>query len=164
MVVLQQILPRLNLPTTSDFGAEGVALSGSGQPNAMVEIWAGESRVGTAQVGPDGRWSLQARLSEGSHQMIVRTVDAAGKTLNEASAGAIKVAKAPAAAGQAYIVKAGDWLSALAQKFYGDATLYPRIVEGTNAKAASDSTFAKISDPDLIEAGQKLWIPPKPAD
>ena len=42
--------------------------------------------------------------------------------------------------------------------------VYPRIVEGTNAKAASDSSFAKISDPDMIEVGQKLWIPPKPAD
>jgi nucleoid-associated protein YgaU len=41
--------------------------------------------------------------------------------------------------------------------------LYTLIIEGTNAKAAVDPTFAKITDPDRIEPGQKLWIPARPA-
>ena len=61
--------------------------------------------------------------------------------------------------GQAYIVQADDWLSKLSLKFYGDIAKYPAIVEATNAKAKGDSTFDVITNPDLIEIGQKLWIP-----
>ena len=61
--------------------------------------------------------------------------------------------------GEVYIVQADDWLSKLAEKFYGDILAYPDIVEGTNAKAAEDDSFAVIEDPDVIEVGQKLWIP-----
>jgi LysM repeat protein len=61
--------------------------------------------------------------------------------------------------GQEYIVQAGDWLSKLAQAYYGDPLAYPVIVEATNAKAVQDDSFAVIENPDLIEVGQKLWIP-----
>jgi Cu-Zn family superoxide dismutase len=61
--------------------------------------------------------------------------------------------------GQEYVVQADDWLSKIADKFYGDLFAYPAIVEATNAKAAEDSTFAMIDNPDVIEIGQKLWIP-----
>jgi heat shock protein HslJ len=40
---------------------------------------------------------------------------------------------------------------------------YPVIVEATNAKAAEDDTFALITNPDLIEVGQKLWLPTQAA-
>jgi hypothetical protein len=33
------------------------------------------------------------------------------------------------------------------------------IVEATNARAAEDVSFVVIDNPDLIEVGQKLWIP-----
>lgn len=61
--------------------------------------------------------------------------------------------------GNVYVVQADDWLSKLAGKFYGDIFAYPAIVEATNAKAAEDNSFAIIDNPDLIEIGQKLWIP-----
>jgi hypothetical protein len=57
------------------------------------------------------------------------------------------------------VVQTGDWLSKLADKFYGDPQAWGVIVDATNAKAASDNTFATITDPNLIEVGQKLWIP-----
>ncbi len=63
--------------------------------------------------------------------------------------------------GEVYIVQTDDWLSKLAQKYYSDALAYPAIVEATNAKAAEDTTFAPITDPDVIKVGQKLWIPAK---
>lgn len=62
-------------------------------------------------------------------------------------------------AGQEYTVQADDWLSKLAEKFYGDPLAYPAIVEATNARAADASDFTAIDDPDLIEVGQKLVIP-----
>lgn len=61
--------------------------------------------------------------------------------------------------GQAYTVQANDWLSKIAEKYYDDVLVYPIIVEATNAKATEDDSFALIEDPDLIEVGQKLWIP-----
>ena len=61
--------------------------------------------------------------------------------------------------GEVYIVQADDWLSKIADKFYGDAFAYPAIVEATNTKGVADDTFAIIDDPDFIEVGQKLLIP-----
>ena len=47
-----------------------------------------------------------------------------------------------------YTVKAGDSLSAIAQKYYGDAMEYKNIAHYNN-----------ISNPDLIQVGQKIRIP-----
>ncbi len=57
------------------------------------------------------------------------------------------------------IVQADDWLSKLADKFYGDALAYPVIVEATQAQAAADDSYATIDNPDLIEVGWKLCVP-----
>ncbi|GIK36736.1 MAG: hypothetical protein BroJett011_05690 [Chloroflexota bacterium] len=61
--------------------------------------------------------------------------------------------------GQEYTIQADDWLSKLADKFYGDPLAFPAIVEATNAKAAADNAYAAIGDPNVIEVGQKLFIP-----
>lgn len=66
---------------------------------------------------------------------------------------------AQAPAGREYVVQADDWLSKIAEKEYGDVLAYPTIVEATNAKAAEDASFAAIANPDVIEIGQKLWLP-----
>jgi len=71
----------------------------------------------------------------------------------------LSLAYAQAPEGQAYVVQAGDWLSKLAQQEYGDPLAYPAIVEATNAKAAEDDSFTVITNPDVIEIGQKIWIP-----
>lgn len=57
------------------------------------------------------------------------------------------------------IVQADDWLSKIADKFLGDVLAFPAIVEATNAKAATDDTYATIDNPDVIEPGWKLCIP-----
>lgn len=61
--------------------------------------------------------------------------------------------------GQDYTVQANDWLSKLADKFYGDIFSYPAIVKATNEKALTDDSYAIITNPDVIEVGQKLYIP-----
>jgi polar amino acid transport system substrate-binding protein len=58
-----------------------------------------------------------------------------------------------------YTVQAADWLSKLADKYYGDAGAWPAIWLATNARAAEDDTFELILDPDLLEIGQTLLIP-----
>ena len=49
-----------------------------------------------------------------------------------------------------YIVQSGDTLSALAQRFYGKASLYPKIFEANRDI---------LTDPNKIKPGQVLRIP-----
>jgi nucleoid-associated protein YgaU len=51
---------------------------------------------------------------------------------------------------QTYVVVAGDSLSKIAKRFYGDANKWHRIHE---------ANAAQIKNPDLIHPGQKLTIP-----
>jgi branched-chain amino acid transport system substrate-binding protein len=66
---------------------------------------------------------------------------------------------APQAQGEEYTVRAGDWLSKLADKYLGDPMAYSALLLATNKKHGEDATFAYIDSPDLIEPGWKLWIP-----
>jgi heat shock protein HslJ len=61
------------------------------------------------------------------------------------------------------VVQADDWLSKIAEKEYGDPLQYPVIVEATNSKAQSDSSYTAIDTPDLIEPGWKLCLPAQDA-
>ena len=62
--------------------------------------------------------------------------------------------------GEDYTVQADDWLSKIADKTYGDLLAFPAIVTATNQKAATDDSYALITNPDVIEIGQKLYLPP----
>lgn len=66
---------------------------------------------------------------------------------------------APPAQGEEYTVRAGDWLSKLADKYLGDPMLYPAIMKATNVKHFADPTYDFILNPDIIKPGQKVWIP-----
>jgi nucleoid-associated protein YgaU len=55
------------------------------------------------------------------------------------------------AGGQTYEVKSGDNLSKISRQFYGDADEYMRIFYANRDK---------LNDPDKIQVGQKLVIPP----
>ena len=55
------------------------------------------------------------------------------------------------AAGQTYEVKSGDNLSKISKQFYGDSDEYMRIFYANRDK---------LNDPDKIQIGQKLIIPP----
>ena len=57
------------------------------------------------------------------------------------------------------VVQADDWLSKIADKFYGDVLAFEAISEATNAKADGDSSYATIDDVNIIEPGWKLCIP-----
>ncbi|MEW5961627.1 MAG: hypothetical protein AB1801_28245 [Chloroflexota bacterium] len=61
--------------------------------------------------------------------------------------------------GQEYVIQADDWLSKLAEKYLGDGTLWPQIVEATNTRAAADPRLAVIENPNVIHPGQLIFIP-----
>ncbi len=63
--------------------------------------------------------------------------------------------------GQDYVIVADDWLSKLADKFLGDVLSYPAITYYTNQKNKEDSSYAKITNSDVIEVGWKVYIPSK---
>lgn len=60
--------------------------------------------------------------------------------------------KAPAQAEQVeyYLIQSGDTLSKIAQRYYGDASAYPKIFEANREV---------IEDPNKIFPGQKIRIP-----
>jgi rhamnose transport system substrate-binding protein len=73
-------------------------------------------------------------------------------------AGAVYAQATKVACESDYTVQANDWLSKLADKYYGDVLAYPAIFDATNA-AGGD--YAKIANADRIEIGWKLCIPSK---
>ena len=58
----------------------------------------------------------------------------------------------PASGGQTYAVKSGDTLSKIAKQFYGDANAYMDIFNANRDK---------LNDPNKIQPGQQLVIPPR---
>jgi TolB protein len=61
--------------------------------------------------------------------------------------------------GQAYIIQLNDTLWKLAEKYLDDGNSYPAIVAATATQANLDSSFTAITDPNLLQPGQKIWIP-----
>ncbi|MCL4302467.1 MAG: extracellular solute-binding protein [Anaerolineae bacterium] len=63
------------------------------------------------------------------------------------------------AGGEDYIAQADDSLSKLADKFFGDINAYWAIMSATNQANAADPSYVKITNPDVLEVGDKLRIP-----
>jgi peptide/nickel transport system substrate-binding protein len=59
-----------------------------------------------------------------------------------------------------YVVQADDSLSIIAERYFGNVLAYPVIADATSAVAASDDSYTVIDNPDVIEIGWKLCIPP----
>jgi Tol biopolymer transport system component len=47
----------------------------------------------------------------------------------------------------------------LAEKYLGNGNHYPAIVDATAAQSSVDASFTSITDPNLLQPGQKIWIP-----
>ena len=58
-----------------------------------------------------------------------------------------------------YTALADDWLSKLSDKYLGDVLAYPAITHYTNQKFVEDSSYAIITDSNIIDVGAKLYIP-----
>jgi LysM repeat protein len=69
-----------------------------------------------------------------------------------AASAAPSASAAANAGGQTYTVQSGDTLSKISKQFYGDANKYMEIFNANKDK---------LKDPDKIQVGQVLTIPPK---
>jgi|SRR6476620_5440999 len=72
-------------------------------------------------------------------------------TYDEAKAAAAAAGGGQGQGGQTYEVKSGDNLSKISKQFYGDPNEYMRIYYANRDK---------LRDPDKIQVGQQLTIPP----
>lgn len=91
--------------------------------------------------------SGEAESSEAMEKAVLMAGNLKG--VSEVSAGGLIAPPAPSPV-EYYEIKSGDTLSAIAQKYYGKASAYPRIFEANREV---------IKDPDLIFPGQKIRIP-----
>jgi len=62
-------------------------------------------------------------------------------------------------AGEEYTIAVADWLSKLADKYFGNIFAWPAIMAATNQKHLEDDSYAFIENADIIEPGWQLWIP-----
>jgi uncharacterized surface protein with fasciclin (FAS1) repeats len=58
-----------------------------------------------------------------------------------------------------YVVQSDDWLSKIAEKFYGDPLAYSSIFEATNTAASAGGAYDAIANADIIEFGQTRCMP-----
>ncbi len=57
------------------------------------------------------------------------------------------------------VVQSGDTLSAIAARYYGSLSAYQQIIDATNAKAATDSSYTSIANANTLTVGWKLCVP-----
>ena len=88
----------------------------------------------------------QLKLANPANDDVTADIDVReSRTMAAAAGGAEGVSS------QTYEVKGGDTLSKISKQFYGDANEYMRIFYANRDK---------LNDPDKIQVGQKLNIPP----
>lgn len=63
------------------------------------------------------------------------------------------------AAGQPYQIQAGDWLSKIANREYGNPLNYRAIVQYTNQQCRIDNTFSCIENPDRVQPDWTIYLP-----
>ncbi len=132
---------------------QGKKLFGAGDdPAAKIkqEIEAANPGVQNLNVEfQDGQVKLSGDAA--SAEALEKAVLIAGNTQGVAGVSADQV-QAPPQSGKVeyYIIQKGDTLSAIAKKYLGNASAYPKIFEANREV---------IKDPDLIYPGQKIRIP-----
>ncbi len=177
------LIPVVIPPTIGDSAvvAGCIELSGTGTAGADTQIRSDDNILGSVNVSEDGTWTITACVDPGNFQIVAVTVNEVGAEISR-SVGLVVLVPAPTAVptpvpveteaiqttpeattiagdGQDYIVEQGDWLMGLSREFYGDASRAEDIFNASNAKAAEDSSYATITNPNILEVGWKIWLP-----
>ncbi|MHA6289201.1 LysM peptidoglycan-binding domain-containing protein [Maricaulis sp. CAU 1757] len=139
---------------TIDYDETGaVIFSGRAETGTVVRVFANGALIGEAQVGRDGRWTLQAGslLAPGVYDLQIDQVDSDGQVTAVIVLPFERVAAEALDLGpDSVVVQPGNSLWRLARRLYGEGIQYTVIYEANRAQ---------IRDPDLIYPGQVLQAP-----
>ncbi|MCB0166767.1 MAG: hypothetical protein KDI79_21250 [Anaerolineae bacterium] len=166
------IAPMLISPQSGDTLLTGrQTFRGTGEPEMALEIVVDGESLGTTTVRDNGAWSFAETIDgTGEIEVMINALDAEGEVVASSEVVTLILTEPEEVTIEAeadetglicqeeYTVVADDWLSKLADKYFGDLFLYPAIVTATNEKHGIDETFAEIDNPDIIEPGWKLCI------
>lgn len=130
----------------------GVIVAGRGAPGSSVRLYADNRPVGTAQVGPDGRWRIDIpQLGEGNYTLRVDELGPQGRVTARAETPFQRArVPAPGPGEQLVVVQPGNSLWRISRRVYGEGLRYTAIF---------DANREQIRDPDLIFPGQVFAVP-----
>ncbi len=131
---------------TVDYDANGHAIfSGTAPAGDHITLALGGAKIGDAVTGPDGRWTLSAKVPHDNGTLIVADGNAAPVTAPFA------LETLPDAVADGHIIIApGQNLWLIARHVYGQGNLYTLIYKANTSQ---------IRDPNLIFPGQAFALP-----
>jgi len=139
-----------------------VALEGTGQPGAEVEILDNGKVVGKAVVQADGTWKFDYKFEPGAHSLAVQN---AGDAASASEAINVEVAAAPKPAAATGVCSAGNIPMGVDQ---GTTYIVARceymglIAQRTGVKLADlIAANPQVTNPSLIYPDQVLNLPPR---
>ena len=124
------------------------------QAARAIEAYIATQKLGVegVQVDYDGATStVNVSGQAPSQEALEKVTLCCGNVASVKQVNNLMAVATPAPEAQYHDVVRGDTLSAIAKKYYGDASKYPKIFEANKPM---------LSDPDKIYPGQKLRIPP----
>jgi hypothetical protein len=139
---------------TAEYGApDRLMLSGHADPDARLNVYAGDRLIGAVTADRAGKWSLVAPHPEpvGGIELRLDELAADGTVAHRIAApfGAV-AAGLVAAGGGVYIVRRGNSLWVIARQIYGKGFRYTAIYSANRDQ---------IRDPNLIYPGQTFKLP-----
>nr|WP_246157281.1 LysM peptidoglycan-binding domain-containing protein [Sneathiella litorea] len=143
---------------TVNYDDEGtLELSGRGKPGREITVYVDNKPVGSAEVDPDGNWSLvpDQSIPAGNHTLRIDQHDENGKVISRVELPfqktlASDVVLAQASGNLSAIVQPGNSLWRIARRVYGEGMEYTVIYQANQDQ---------IRDPDLIYPGQIFSLP-----
>jgi len=147
--------PQLSLDILDyDPRSQQLTMSGHAAPGAQVQLYVGNSWVGTVTADPQGRWSATGHvpLAPGNYEVRVDALGTNGAVAQRVAAPFERKATPGLAPGRrfAYLVRPGNNLWEIARRTYGDGLRYTVIYSANHDR---------IRDPDLIYPGQVFRLP-----
>jgi nucleoid-associated protein YgaU len=137
----------LSLDSAEFDAGNQLTLSGRATPGTQLNVYAGQTLLGTPTADNAGKWSLTTTYAQPSSGVELRLQELASAG---GAAHQLTVPLAPPTAGGTYVVARGNSLWTIARRAYGDGARYTAIYRANREQ---------IQDPDRIYPGQQFKVP-----